>query len=86
VSVLIRPEDVVHDDNSDFGACIVSKTFRGPNILYVLRLDNSEEIQALVPSHHQHSIGQRIGIYQDVEDLVIFPAGSEFAPADQCEL
>ena len=86
VSILIRPEDVVHDDQSALGAMIISKTFRGPNILYVLRLDNGEEIQALVPSHHQHSMGQRIGIYQEVEDLVVFPAGSEFFPADQCEL
>ena len=86
VSVLIRPEDIVHDDESAFGAVIIAKTFRGPNILYVLRLDNGEEVQALVPSHHQHAMGQRIGIYQDVEDLVIFPAGSDFSPADQCEL
>ncbi|MGL1861400.1 MAG: ABC transporter ATP-binding protein [Pseudodesulfovibrio sp.] len=86
VSVLIRPEDIVHDDESAFGAVIIAKTFRGPNILYVLRLDNGEEVQALVPSHHQHAMGQRIGIYQDVEDLVTFPAGSDFSPADQCEL
>jgi len=86
VSVLIRPEDIVHDDESAFGAVIVSKTFRGPNILYVLRLDSGEEVQALVPSHHQHAMGQRIGIYQDVEDLVVFPAGSDFVSADQCDL
>lgn len=84
VSVLIRPEDVVHDDDSQFGATIVTKTFRGPSILYCLRLDNGEEVQALVPSHHQHAIGQRIGIYQEVEDLVIFPAGSDFTPPDNC--
>lgn len=84
VSILIRPEDVVHDDDAESTATIVSKTFRGPNILYVLRLDSGEDVQALVPSHHQHSLGQQIGVYPDVEDLVVFPAGSEFLPADQC--
>lgn len=86
VSLLIRPEDVVHDDNSPHSAAILTKTFRGPNILYTLRLDNGEEVQALVPSHHQHAVGQRIGIYQDVEDLVVFPFGSDFSPADECLL
>lgn len=86
VSVLIRPEDVVHDDESDHEATIMEKTFRGPTILYTLELDNGEEVQALVPSHHQHPVGHRIGIYQDVEDLVVFPAGSGFVAADQCSI
>ncbi len=86
VSILIRPEDVVHDDESPLVATIVSKTFRGPNILYVLEMGNGERVQALVPSHHQHALGQQIGIYPDVADLVIFPAGSEFVSADKCVL
>ncbi|CCO24433.1 ABC transporter ATP-binding protein [Maridesulfovibrio hydrothermalis] len=76
VNLLIRPEDVVHHDNSPYGAKIISKTFRGPTILYTLELDSGEQIISLVPSHHQHTIGQRIGIYQKVEDLVVFPADS----------
>ncbi|SOB57878.1 Spermidine/putrescine import ATP-binding protein PotA [Pseudodesulfovibrio profundus] len=84
VSLLIRPEDIVHDDNSPHEATIMAKTFRGATILYTLRLDSGEEVQALVPSHHQHAIGQQIGICQDVEDLVVFPAGSNFEPAEQC--
>ena len=86
VSLLIRPEDVVRDNDSPQGATIAAKTFRGVTILYTLRLKSGEEVQALVPSHHHHAIGQRIGIYQDIEDLVIFPAGSEFSPADHCEV
>ncbi|WP_031483966.1 ABC transporter ATP-binding protein [Maridesulfovibrio frigidus] len=76
VNLLIRPEDVVHHDDSPYGAKIISKTFRGPTILYTLELDSGEQILSLVPSHHQHAIGQRIGIFQEVEDLVVFPADS----------
>ncbi len=82
--LLIRPEDVTHDDDSPYGAKIIAKTFRGPNILYKLRLDNGEEILSLVPSHHLHAVGQRIGIYQEVEDLVLFPADSSMTEGDSC--
>lgn len=76
VSVLIRPEDIVHDDNSPHYAKVVSKTFRGPTILYVLQLDSGETVQALVPSHHSHGPGQSIGLYPDVQDLVVFERGN----------
>ncbi|WP_027720856.1 ABC transporter ATP-binding protein [Maridesulfovibrio zosterae] len=82
--LLIRPEDVIHDDDSPYGAEIIAKTFRGPNILYKLKLDNGEEILSLVPSHHQHAVGQRIGIYQEVEDLVLFPADSSLDEVEHC--
>lgn len=86
IQILIRPEDILHDDESSFEATIVSKTFRGPNILYELRLDNGENVQALVPSHHQHEIGQQIGIHPDVKDLVIFSEGSDIKHAEPCLL
>ena len=76
VSVLIRPEDVILDDDGKLQATIFQMTFRGPTILYTLRLDNGEEIQSLVPSQHQHAVGQRIGICLNVEDAVMFPIGS----------
>ncbi|ACS81600.1 ABC transporter ATP-binding protein [Maridesulfovibrio salexigens] len=82
--LLIRPEDVIHNDDSPYGAEILSRTFRGPNILYKLKLDNGEQILSLVPSHHQHAVGQRIGIYQEVEDLVLFPADSSMDAGQQC--
>ncbi len=82
--LLIRPEDVTHDDESPYSAEIISKTFRGPNILYKLKLNNDEEILSLVPSHHQHAVGQRIGIYQEVEDLVLFPADSSLNEGQHC--
>jgi iron(III) transport system ATP-binding protein len=72
VDVLIRPEDVIHEDESLMKAQIVHKTFRGPNILYTLRLSNGHLVLALVPSHHRHQIGQKIGIRPEVEDIVLF--------------
>jgi len=73
-NVLIRPEDIIHDDSSPFKAEILRKNFRGANILYTLRLLNEEKILALVSSHHNHSIGQEIGIKPQVDEIVLFEA------------
>jgi len=73
VDVLIRPEDIIHDDNSDCVATIVQKEYRGPNILFTLRTVRGENILSLVPSHHNHNIGEKLGIRVEMEDLVYFP-------------
>ena len=72
VDVLLRPDDVVHDDDAPVKARIVQRHFRGAEFLYTLRLDSGELIQSLVPSHHDHAIGQRIGIRLDLEHVVVF--------------
>ncbi|MFH7320040.1 ABC transporter ATP-binding protein [Desulfurivibrio sp. D14AmB] len=72
VSVLVRPEDVIHDDASTLKAEVLRRDFRGANILYTLRLASGDPVQALVPSHCSHAGGERIGIRADVRHLVIF--------------
>jgi iron(III) transport system ATP-binding protein len=73
VDVLIRPEDVVHDDTSEIKAEVVRRNFRGANVLYTLRLVSGDLVQALVPSHCDHKPGEYIGIRSDVRHLVTFP-------------
>nr|HPR08732.1 TOBE domain-containing protein [Denitromonas sp.] len=46
--------------------------FRGADILYTLKLDNGVKLLSLVPSHHNHAIGERIGIRLDVDHVVTF--------------
>jgi iron(III) transport system ATP-binding protein len=76
VDLLVRPEDVLHDDNSLVKARILHKSFRGPNILYKLELPSQEICLALVSSHHDHKLGEYIGIVPEVENLVVFPAAA----------
>ncbi|ADH86891.1 ABC transporter ATP-binding protein [Desulfurivibrio alkaliphilus] len=73
VSVLVRPEDVIHDDASPVKAEVLRRDFRGANILYTLRLNSGHPVQALVPSHCSHATGEMIGIHADVRHLVLFP-------------
>ena len=73
VDILIRPDDVIHDDESEDSAIVVEKAFRGADFLYFLRMDSGIEVMCLAPSHHNHKINERIGIRLDVDHLVIFP-------------
>lgn len=73
-NVLIRPDDIIHDDNSPFKAKVTRKRFRGANILYTLQLQSKEDVLALISSHHNHSIGQEIGIRPQVDEIILFAA------------
>ncbi len=75
VQLLVRPEDIIHDDESDVKAEVLRRNFRGANILYTLLLKNGDKVQALVPSHCDHQPGEKIGIQPDVRHLVLFPIG-----------
>lgn len=72
IMVLLRPDDVVHDDDATLQAEIIQRHFRGAGFLYTLRLDSGHVVQSLVPSHHDHAIGQRIGIRLDLEHVIVF--------------
>jgi iron(III) transport system ATP-binding protein len=51
---------------------VVHKAFRGAEILYTLRLASGRQVLALVPSHHNHALGEKIGIRLDVDHVVAF--------------
>ncbi|WP_333708921.1 ABC transporter ATP-binding protein [Tepidimonas ignava] len=74
--VLLRADDVVHDDASPFKAEIVRKAFRGAEFLYTMRLPDGQLLQAHVPSHHDHAIGEWIGIRAAVDHVVMFERGA----------
>lgn len=72
VDLLLRPDDVVHDDASPVTAEVVAKAFRGAEFLYTLRLDSGARVLSLVPSHHNHAIGERIGIRLELDHVVAY--------------
>ena len=73
VLILLRPDDVVHDDASPVQAKVERKAFRGAEFLYTLKLKSGAELLALVPSHHNHAIGEPIGIRIIADHIVTFP-------------
>ena len=72
VRVLIRPDDILHDDNSEITAYVRNKVFRGAEFLYTLEMENGSYVQSLVPSHHDHPVNEPIGIKLEIDHLVIF--------------
>lgn len=79
--VLLRADDIVHDDHAPVKAEIIRKAFRGSEFLYTLRLLTGETVVANVPSHHDHALGEWIGIRAEVDHVVTFPREASEAPA-----
>jgi len=75
IEVLLRADDIQHDDHSTMQAEVVRKTFRGADFLYTLKLASGVEIFAFVPSHHDHAIGEKIGIHLVADHVVTFTDG-----------
>ena len=76
VDVLLRADDVIHDDASPMRAEVVRKAFRGAEFLYTLKLPSGQTLLALVPSHHDHAIGEKIGIRLGADHVVTFPVNT----------
>ena len=71
--LLLRADDIVHDDDAPVKARIVRKAFRGSEFLYTLQLNSGEIVMAHVPSHHNHKLDEWIGIRPEVDHVVTFP-------------
>ena len=53
-------------------AQIVRKAFGGSEFLYTLRLSSGQTLLAHVPSHHNHAVGEWIGIRAELDHVVTF--------------
>ena len=72
IKVLVRPDDIIHDDDSAQTALVIGRVFRGANYLYRLQLEDGQTVLSLVASHHNHAIGTHIGILPMLEHVVVF--------------
>lgn len=72
VSVLVRPDDILHDDNSQWKLEVVNRAFRGSHFLFTLKLDSEEHILCMSQSHHDHKVGSKIGIKLEMDHAIVF--------------
>jgi iron(III) transport system ATP-binding protein len=84
--VLLRADDIVHDDDAPVKAEIIRKAFRGSEFLYTLRLASGDTVMAHVPSHHDHKIGERIGIRAQVDHVVTFNRECPISGRQMCRM
>lgn len=83
VDVLLRPDDILHDDASPLQAQVLHKAFRGAEFLYTLQLPGGGRVMSLVPSHHNHAIGEKIGIRLEIDHFVAFRRETAEISTDQ---
>jgi iron(III) transport system ATP-binding protein len=74
VVFLVRPDDIIHDDESEILAKVVNRSFQGSHILYQLELQHlgHARVLCLALSHHDHQLNEFFGIRLDLEHLIVF--------------
>ena len=76
VKLLLQPEDLIHDDQSELKLEVVDRKFRGTNFIYTLKTQKGEHIPVFVHSHHihQHEKSEKFGIKTPIfiDHLVCF--------------
>jgi len=74
VDILIRPDDVVPDEQGDVEAVVKDKAFKGAEILYTLELPTGTRLLSLFPSHHDRRLGSAVRVRIDAKHLICFPS------------
>lgn len=72
VEVLVRPDDLIHDDESPHQLEIIDKIFRGAEFMYTLKINEQQTALCIAPSHHNHALNSLLGITLDMDHLVVF--------------
>ena len=76
VQLLLQPEDLEHDDDSNLKLEVVDRKFRGTNFIYTLKTKKGEHLPVFVHSHHihQHEKNEKFGIQSPIyiDHLVCF--------------
>lgn len=72
VDVLIRPDDIVFDENSDLRPKVVEKTFAGTSTLYRFRCSEETEFEALFRSHLDFHLGEQVPVRVEADHLIAF--------------
>ena len=72
MTVLLRPDDIVHDDEASLRAMVKGVAFRGMFCIYDLQLPSGADLFCFTSSHHEiHPVGSTLGIRLDLKHAVL---------------
>lgn len=77
VDVLLRPDDIVADENGPISGMVVQKAFKGAEIMYSLVLPTGQTVLSLLPSHMDLAVGEHVRIRVAADHLVAFPVETD---------
>ena len=72
VELLLRPDDIIADDEGSLEGTIIQKAFKGAEILYTLKLHQDIEVLSLFPSHYNHEIGEKVKLRLELDHMIAF--------------
>jgi iron(III) transport system ATP-binding protein len=72
LDVLIRPDDIVFDEDSELKPKVVEKTFAGTSTLYRFRCSEDTEFEALFRSHLDFNLGEQVPVRVEADHLIAF--------------
>lgn len=71
LEVLLRPDDIIHDDDSKQKATILSRQFKGAQFLFELDFQG-QILHCYASAHHNHKPGDTIGFRLDMQHCIAF--------------
>jgi len=83
VDILLRPDDLVPDEQGNIEATVVERAFKGAEILYTLQTDRGTRLLSLFPSHRNHALGEQVRVRIEAEHLICFPHQVQTGRPDQ---
>lgn len=76
VEVLVRPDDIIHNEESPISAEVIHKVFAGTATHYTLQLPTGDKVIAAFLSHDDYQTGDKVSISVRAEHLITFPSES----------
>jgi len=73
VELLLRPDDILFDPQGDLQGEVIQRAFKGAETLYTLRIRENLQLLSLIPSHHDHAIGETVRLRLAADHMVAFP-------------
>ena len=75
--LLVRPDDIQHAPHGETQLTVVSKSFRGAEYLYELKLPDGQRVPCMTPSHVDVSVGSLLPVTFNLQHVVVFNNSNE---------
>ncbi|GAA5217299.1 ABC transporter ATP-binding protein [Corallincola platygyrae] len=72
VDLLLRPDDLIHDEDSILRAKVIKRQFQGTSFQYEVEMANGQRLLCVASSHDPQRVGSEIGIRFELDHIICF--------------